>query len=151
MAEVGLALVSALWLGILTSISPCPLAVNVAAISFLSEKIVHPKIVFFSGLTYTLGRILVYIILGTIILTSLLSVPVLANFLQNYLNKVFGFILIFTGLVLLDALKLRIPGFNVSALRQNRFPGSGVIGAFVLGMIFALVFCPVSAALFSGA
>jgi cytochrome c-type biogenesis protein len=150
MSEFWLGFVSAFWLGILTSISPCPLATNVAAISFLAKKIVHPRIVFFSGLAYTLGRILVYVFLGTIIISSLLSVPVLANFLQNYMNKIFGLILVFTGLVLLDVLKLRIPGFIVSSQQQNRLAGSGVIGAFVLGMIFALVFCPVSAALFFG-
>jgi cytochrome c biogenesis protein CcdA len=150
MSEVCLFFASALWLGILTSISPCPLATNVAAISFLSKKIIHPRRVFFSGLAYTLGRILVYVFLGTIILTSLLSVSVLANFLQNYMNKIFGFILVFTGLVLLDALKLKIFRLSVSSQQQEKLSGSGVIGAFVLGMIFALVFCPVSSALFFG-
>jgi len=150
MSEVWLGFASALWLGILTSISPCPLATNVAAISFLAKKIIHPRAVFFFGLAYTLGRILVYVFLGAIIISSLLSVPVLANFLQNYMNKVFGLILVFIGLVLLDVLKLRIPGFTVSSQQQNRLAGSGIIGAFVLGVFFALVFCPVSAALFFG-
>ncbi len=150
MSEFWLGFVSAFWLGILTSISPCPLATNVAAISFLAKKIVHPGTVFFSGLAYTLGRILVYVFFGAIIISSLLSAPVLANFLHNYMNKIFGLILIFTGLVLLDVLKLRIPGFTVSIQQQNRLAGSGIIGAFVLGIIFALVFCPVSAALFFG-
>ena len=150
MSEFWLGFVSAFWLGILTSISPCPLATNVAAISFLAEKIIHPRTVFFSGLAYTLGRILAYVFLGAIIISSLLTVPVLANFLQNYMNKVFGLILFFMGLVLLDVLRLRIPGFTVSSQQQNRLAGSGITGAFVLGVVFALVFCPVSAALFFG-
>jgi cytochrome c biogenesis protein CcdA len=143
-------LVSALWLGILTSISPCPLATNVAAISFLSKKIVHPKIVFFSGFAYTLGRMFSYALLGFVIIRSLLSVPALANFLQKYMNKAFGPILIITGLVLLDVLKLNITNFTLSQKQQDRFAGSGIGGAFMLGLIFALVFCPVSAALFFG-
>lgn len=150
MNEVCLGFASAFWLGILTSISPCPLAINVAAISFLAKKIIHPRTVFFFGLAYTLGRILAYVFLGGIIISSFLSVPVLANFLRNYMNKVFGLIMVFTGLVLLDVLKLKFSGFTVSSRQQNRIAGSGIMGSFVLGMIFALAFCPVSAALFFG-
>lgn len=141
---------SAFWLGILTSISPCPLATNVVAISFLSKRIAHPRLVFFSGFAYTIGRMLAYALLGFIIISSLLSVPVLANFLQKYMNKIFGPILILTGLFLVDVLKLDIPSFSLSEKYQNRLAGSGIGGAFVLGLIFALVFCPISAALFFG-
>lgn len=142
--------VSAFWLGILTSISPCPLATNVAAISFLSKKIVHPRLVFLSGSAYTIGRMFSYALLGFIIISSLLSVPALANFLQKYSNKAFGPLLLITGLVLLDILKLNVPNFSLSEKHQNRLAGSGVGGAFLLGLLFALVFCPVSAALFFG-
>ena len=141
---------SAFWLGILTAISPCPLATNVVAISFLSKKIVHPKIVFLSGLFYTLGRMFSYAGLGFIIISSLLSVPATANFLQKYMNKAFGPILILTGLFLLEIFKFKMPAFSLSEKYQNKLAGGGVAGAFVLGLIFALVFCPVSAALFFG-
>lgn len=142
--------ISSLWLGILTSLSPCPLATNIAAISFLSKKIINPKEVFISGFAYTIGRMLSYAMLGWIIISSFLSVPVLANFLQKYINKAFGPILIITGLVLLDILKINIPKFTFSKKLQDKLAGSGIGGAFVLGLIFALVFCPVSAALFFG-
>ena len=141
---------SAFWLGILTSISPCPLATNVAAISFLSKRISHPRSVFFSGFAYTIGRMLAYVLLGLIIINSFLSIPVLANFLQKYMNKIFGPILILTGLFLLDIIKFNIPSFSLSEKHQNRLAGSGAGGAFILGLIFALVFCPISAALFFG-
>ena len=142
--------ISAFWLGILTSISPCPLATNVAAISFLSKKIVHPRIVFLSGFAYTIGRMLSYALLGFIIISSLLSVPALANWLQKYMNKAFGPILILTGLFLLDILKFNMQSLSLSQKQQNKLAGSGAGGAFLLGLIFALVFCPVSAALFFG-
>ncbi|MDD5562020.1 MAG: aromatic aminobenezylarsenical efflux permease ArsG family transporter [Candidatus Omnitrophica bacterium] len=142
--------ISALWLGILTSVSPCPLATNIAAISFLAKKIVNPKMVFISGLFYTMGRMFSYALLGWVIISSLLSVPVLANLLQRYMNKAFGPVLIVTGFVLLDFLKITIPKFAPSAKLQNKLAGSGIGGAFVLGLTFALVFCPVSAALFFG-
>ena len=143
-------IVSALWLGILTSISPCPLATNIAAISFISKKIVHHKMVFISGLAYTIGRMVSYAVLGFIIISSLLSVPAAANFLQKYMNKAFGPILIFTGLFLLDIIKFTIPAFSLSEKHHHKLAESGVGGAFVLGLIFALAFCPISAALFFG-
>jgi cytochrome c biogenesis protein CcdA len=150
MDSIWLGAVSALWLGILTSISPCPLATNVAAISFLARKITRPKIVFLSGLTYTVGRMISYALLGLIITNSLLSVPMLANWLQKYINKVFGFILIITGLFLLDIIKFKIRTFTISAKQQDKLAGAGAGGALALGVFFALVFCPVSAALFFG-
>lgn len=142
--------ISALWFGILTSVSPCPLATNIAAISFLTKKIINPKIVFISGFVYTIGRMFSYALLGMVIISSLLSVPVLANLLQKYMNKAFGPILIITGFVLIDFLKIYIPKLTFSKKLQDRLAGSGIGGAFVLGLIFALVFCPVSAALFFG-
>jgi cytochrome c biogenesis protein CcdA len=150
MTEIVIAFVVALWLGILTSVSPCPLATNVVAISFLSKKIVHPKAVFLSGLAYTAGRMFSYGALGFIIISSLLSVPVLANFLEKYMNRAFGPLLIITGLFLLDVFRLNIPSFSISEKHQARLAGSGAGGSFILGLIFALVFCPVSAALFFG-
>jgi len=141
---------SALWLGILTSISPCPLGTNIAAISFLSKKIVHPRVVLLWGFTYTAGRMMAYAVVGFIIISSLLSVPVLANFLQKYMNMILGPILILVGLVLLDVLKLNISNMSLSQKQQNNLANSGIWGTFTLGFIFALVFCPVSAALFFG-
>jgi cytochrome c biogenesis protein CcdA len=140
---------SALWLGILTSISPCPLASNIAAVSFLSKKIVHPAAVFISGLVYTLGRMVSYALIGWIIIHSLVSIPEIAMFLQKYMGKALGPVLMVTGLILLEILQLRLPSFSLSQ-HHNKLAGSGAPGAFLLGLIFALAFCPVSAALFFG-
>ncbi|MFA5156626.1 MAG: aromatic aminobenezylarsenical efflux permease ArsG family transporter [Candidatus Omnitrophota bacterium] len=150
MTEIFIGFASALWLGILTSISPCPLASNVAAISFLSKKIAHPALVFISGLAYTLGRMVSYAILGWIIISSLLSVPQVAQFLQKYLGKALGPLLIVTGLFLLEAVTIRLPGLSLSHKQHNKLAEAGAPGAFLLGFIFALAFCPISAALFFG-
>ncbi len=141
---------TALWLGILTSISPCPLATNIAAVSFLSRRIEHPIIVLLSGIAYTIGRMLAYAILGFFIIKSLLGVPVVANFLQRYMNKALGPVLIVTGLFLLDVLKINMRGLALSEKHKNNIAGSGMFGACLLGFIFALSFCPISAALFFG-
>lgn len=150
MIELLLALASALWLGILTSISPCPLATNIAAVSFLSKKITHPAKVFLSGVAYSLGRMTAYAVLGFLIISSLLSVPLIANFLQKYMNRALGIILILTGLILLDVIKIKFPGLFISEKHQNRLSDSGIPGSFLLGFIFALSFCPISAGLFFG-
>ena len=150
MAQILTVLFSALWFGILTSISPCPLASNIAAVSFLSKKINHPKAVLFSGLAYTLGRMLTYAMLGVIIITSLASVPAIANFLQKYMNKILGPILLLVGLFLLGIIKFNMPRFSISKEKQDALAGSGARGAFALGAVFALSFCPIAAALFFG-
>ncbi|NLE65611.1 MAG: sulfite exporter TauE/SafE family protein [Elusimicrobia bacterium] len=150
MMELSIALGSALWLGILTSISPCPLATNIAAVSFLSKKIAHPVMVFLSGLAYILGRMVAYAALGWIIISSLLNVPEVAQFLQKYMSKALGPLLILTGLFLLEILTIKLPGLVLSQKHHNKLVESGAPGAFLLGLIFALAFCPVSAALFFG-
>lgn len=150
MTEVLAGLGSALWFGILTSISPCPLATNIAAVSFLSKRIAHPAMVFISGLAYTVGRMISYAALGWIIIRSLLSVPQVAQFLQKYAGKALGPLLIVTGLILLEVLTLRLPGVALSQKHHNKLAEAGAPGAFLLGLIFALAFCPVSAALFFG-
>lgn len=148
--ELLIALGSAAWLGILTSISPCPLATNIAAVSFLSKKITHPLMVFISGLAYTLGRMVAYAVLGWIIISSLLSVPQVAQFLQKYIVKALGPLLIVTGLFLLEIITIKLPSVGLSQKHQNKLVESGAPGAFLLGAVFALAFCPISAALFFG-
>jgi len=141
---------TAVWLGILTSVSPCPLATNIAAISYIGRRVAHPRQVLAAGLLYTLGRTLAYVVLAFILVTSLLSAPFVSNFLQKYMNRLLGPILILTGMFLLELIKLHTPGFGMSAGVQRRAERWGIWGAALLGLIFALAFCPVSAALFFG-
>jgi cytochrome c biogenesis protein CcdA len=145
-----LLLASAVWLGILTSVSPCPLATNIAAVSFISRRITQRNTVFLSGILYTLGRSLTYVVLGVLIVKTLVDVPILANFLQRYVNKILGVVLILVGMVLLDL--LRIP-LSIPSLSENvakKLIEKGAFGSLLLGILFALAFCPVSAALFFG-
>ena len=141
---------SALWLGILTSISPCPLASNIAAVSFLSKKVAHPAAVFISGLAYTFGRMVSYAVLGWIIIHSLVRVPQTALFLQKYMGKALGPLLIVTGLLLLEIITVRLPSLSLSHKHHSKLAEAGAPGAFLLGFVFSLAFCPVSAALFFG-
>lgn len=150
MIQIMLPFISALWFGILTSISPCPFATNIAAVSFLSKKISHPKRVLQLSIAYIAGRMFTYTVLGVVIIASLASIPATANFLQKYINKILGPILLIVGLFLLDIIKMNMPRFSVSQDKQTALAESGAKGSFLLGVVFALSFCPIAAALFFG-
>lgn len=151
MDEWPVLLMSAFWLGILTSISPCPLATNVAAISYISKGIQSPYNVLGTGLAYTIGRMISYLILGTILVGSLLSAVSLSIILQKYMNLLLGPILILVGMFLLELLTLHLPGNGVLLEKlKARINPQGYMGALLLGVLFALSFCPTSAALFFG-
>ncbi|MCP4290998.1 MAG: sulfite exporter TauE/SafE family protein [bacterium] len=145
-----LALGSAAWLGILTSISPCPLATNIAAISYIGKSLDNPKAVILSGLMYTVGRMVTYTTLGALVVGSILSIPEVAMFLQKHMNKALGPVLIVAGVLLLDIVRLRVYGGGVSDKLALRVQKWGIWGSLALGVLFALSFCPISAALFFG-
>jgi len=145
-----LALGSAAWLGVLTSISPCPLATNIAAISYIGKRLDNPKAVMLSGLMYTVGRMVTYTALGALVVGSVLSIPQVAMFLQKHMNKALGPVLIIAGVLLLDVVRLRAYGGGVSDKLALRVQKWGIWGSLALGVLFALSFCPISAALFFG-
>lgn len=150
MTELLVMLGGALWLGVLTSISPCPLATNLAAISYVSRDVGSPGKVLLAGLLYTLGRVLVYTALAALLVASVLSTPGVAQWLQANLNKFLGPLLILVGMVLLGLLSLGGRGAGISDGLRARVDRLGLLGAALLGVVFALSFCPVSAALYFG-
>ena len=141
---------SALWLGIMTSISPCPLATNIAAISYIGRRVGNTRSVLLSGMMYTFGRMLTYLMIAVVVISSILAIPEVSNTLQKYMNTLVGPLLIIIGMFLLGLLSISIPGIRTDEKIQKRFAESGVLGAGLLGMLFALSFCPTSAALFFG-
>jgi cytochrome c biogenesis protein CcdA len=98
---------TSLWLGILTSISPCPLASNIVAISYIGKGFGDARRVVMAGLLYTAGRVLTYAVLGALIAASLASIVGVSNALQRYMNQLLGPALIVAGMFLLELLKLR--------------------------------------------
>ncbi len=150
MDSIWIGIWTAVWLGILTSISPCPLATNIAAVSYIDKGLDRPRRMIASGLGYTAGRTLAYTILGGLAVAGVLSVPGVARFLQRYMNQLLGPLLILAGLILLEL--VRLPGRNggpgAQAMDLSRRFGIG--GAVLLGGLFALSFCPISAGLFFG-
>jgi cytochrome c-type biogenesis protein len=145
-----LAAASAFWFGILTSISPCPLATNITAMSFVGRRVGSPMKVLLAGVLYTLGRSLAYMALGALLVASLLSAPRVSLVLQRTMNKALGPILIVVGIFLLGIIPLRLPSSGWAQKVGERIARWGPLGAFLLGILFAVTFCPVSAALFFG-
>jgi hypothetical protein len=143
-------LLTALWLGILTSISPCPLASNIAAASFIIKRLDQTAALLSSGMSYILGRVVGYTLLGAFISSSLLSIPQTSHFLQTYMNKMLGPVLMVTGLFLLEFIQIPSLGFSVSEKVTARLKNRGMMGSLLLGVLFALSFCPISAAFFFG-
>ncbi len=141
---------SAFWLGLLTAISPCPLATNIAAISFIGRKISSPSRAFFSGAAYTIGRSLTYIVIAAALVFGLTAVPRTSWFLQKYMNQFLGPLLIIVGMFLLELIQLDLPALVSNKRMEKQAEKSGLMSSGFLGIMFALSFCPVSAALFFG-
>ena len=144
------AIAGALVAGIVTSISPCPLATNIAAIAFLGRRSGQGRRVAWAGLAYTAGRAVAYTGIAAAIIGGLLSTPAMSEILRTKLSGLVGPLLILTGMVVAGWLPLRLPGSSRLNDWGQKLAQKGLVGEFLLGGVFALSFCPASAALFFG-
>ena len=140
---------SALLLGLMTAISPCPLATNITAIGFISKDIKNRKSVFVNGLLYTLGRAISYTIIAMVIYFGADQFR-FSGFLQLYGQKTLGPLLIIIGLFMLDIIKINFPGVSGITSKMESKTHWGYFDAILLGMVFALAFCPYSGVLYFG-
>jgi len=143
-------LLSAFLIGVMTSISPCPLATNITAIAYISKDVKSSKQTLLNGLFYTLGRGISYTLLATLIYFGLSSFKVSSIF-QGWGDKILGPVLIVIGLIMADVIKLNIKTNNQTIEKVKLWLASkGYLGSLLLGMLFALAFCPYSGVLFFG-
>lgn len=143
-------ILSAFVLGIMTAISPCPLATNITAIAFIGKDIDNKRLVFINGLFYTLGRAISYVVIGTILFFGASKFH-LASFLQSNGEKFLGPLLLIMGIFMLDFIKIRLPGLNKITERfQLKEKKNSAVSAILMGILFALAFCPYSGMLFFG-
>jgi threonine/homoserine/homoserine lactone efflux protein len=140
----------ALWLGVLTSISPCPLATNVTAMSFIGRQVERRWVAVISSFTYVVGRVATYVVLGALLTGGLLSVPAVSHWLQKYMNMILGPLLIVVGVFLTGLIEVHLSVSVGSEKLKAWAARGGPLGSALLGVLFALSFCPVSAALFFG-
>jgi cytochrome c-type biogenesis protein len=149
--SVNIPMLSALLLGLVTAISPCPMATNIAAIAYVSRRVTERKYAVITGTLYTLGRMFSYSLLGFLIIVTGLEIPGVASFLQDFGERILGPLLIVTGLIMLfiNRFSFGLGGGRLSSL-GGKVANWGVFGGFLLGVLFALAFCPYSAILFFG-
>ncbi len=137
-------------LGLMTAISPCPLATNITAIAFISKDIQNKNKIFIRGLIYTLGRAISYTSLGLLLFFGAETFEISSIF-SKYGERILGPFLVIIGILMLDSIPVKFPSFNsLTDKFQARIKGSSNISALALGMVFALAFCPYSGVLFFG-
>ncbi len=140
---------SALVLGLMTAISPCPLATNITAIGFIGKDIENRNRVFLNGLLYTLGRAITYTSLALIIYLGADQFR-FSGFFQRYGEKFLGPLLIVIGIFMLGFIKINFPGLGKLTSRMENKGSWNYIDAILLGIVFALAFCPYSGVLYFG-
>ena len=141
--------ITALLLGLMTAISPCPLATNVTAIGFISKDLENHNRVFFNGLFYTLGRAITYTLIPLIIYLGADHFK-FSGFFQQYGEKIIGPMLLLIGIFMLDIIRINFPGFGRLSEKMEKRKSWRFIDAVLLGIVFALVFCPYSGVLYFG-
>lgn len=143
-------LLTAFLLGLMTAISPCPLATNITATAYLSKDIGDKRRVMFNGVFYTLGRMFTYTALGLIFYFGASQFQV-AKLLQNVGGMWLGIALVIIGIFMLDIIKIKVPGMNkLTSKIENKEGKKTYLDAFLLGLLFALAFCPYSGVLYFG-
>jgi cytochrome c-type biogenesis protein len=140
---------TAILLGLMTAISPCPLATNITAIGFISKDIEDRNRVFFNGLFYTLGRVISYTLVAMIIYFGADQFK-FSGFFQRYGGKILGPLLILIGVFMLDIIRVKFPGLGRLTSGMEKRNSWRFIDALLLGIVFALAFCPYSGVLYFG-
>jgi len=153
MAESPVPVIAAFFLGLMTAISPCPLATNITAIAFISKKIDDSRHTLLTGCIYTLGRMVAYVAVASAFVLFGMNIQAAALGLQRYGELLLGPFLIVCGIYLLGIIPLeQLPGGDrlsqYTSGFSSRLAGEGYLGAFLLGIVFAMSFCPFSAVLF---
>lgn len=138
---------TAIILGLMTAISPCPLATNISAIGFISRDIENRRRVFINGLVYTLGRAISYTGLALIIFFGASKMNISMIF-QGWGERLLGPVLILVGLLMLDIIKIKLPGFSGLTDKIGENGKGSYWSTLLLGMVFALAFCPYSGVLY---
>lgn len=148
-ANTSMPIVSALVLGLLTAISPCPMATNITAIGYIGKDIGNRNRVFYNGLIYTLGRTFSYTALAFILYFGADQLK-LSGLFQRYGERIIGPLLLIIGIFMLGIIKLNFPAFNRLTTRFQKRSKFSYWDVFFLGALFALAFCPYSGVLYFG-
>lgn len=147
--NTSLPFLTALLLGLMTAISPCPLATNITAIAFISKDMENRRRVFLNGLIYTLGRAISYTAIGVILYFGASTFSI-AGFFQQWGERLLGPLLLIIGIFMLDIIRINFPGLGKLGDKMEQNPKKGFWQVLLLGIVFALAFCPYSGLLYFG-
>jgi len=139
---------SAFILGLMMAISPCPLATNITAIAYIGKDLENRRKVFYNGLVYTLGRIASYSGLGIAIYYGASGYKI-SDVFQGYGERLLGPALLIVGVLLLNVIPwgwLRVG--KIDWQKKLKIDSGSYLSMFLLGMVFALAFCPYSGVLY---
>ena len=151
MGTSNIAIVAAFFIGLMTALSPCPLATNISAIAYMSKKINHSKHTLIVSFFYTFGRMFSYTLIASLIVWFGLSIQTISFFLQKYGERLLGPLLLIIGLFMIGFINLSFFKGSCGLHKfMKKFAKRGYLGSFLLGVLFALAFCPFSAVLFFG-
>ena len=143
---------TAFLLGLLTAVSPCPLATNITAIGFISKDIESKNRTFLLGILYTIGRMVAYSLLGALLIWMLrrgFDTFDLQSKVSQWGEMLLSPVLIVMGLVMLFGDRLPLSGFGLNASEKSgRLRGAW--GSLLLGILFAMAFCPTSGMFYFG-
>lgn len=142
-------ILSAFILGLMTAISPCPLATNITAIGYIGKDISNKKRVFVNGVIYTIGRGVSYFLIGFVFYLGAGQFEI-SSFLQNWGERLLGPLLIIIGVFMMGWIKLNIPSLGKINEKRGEQARNNYWASFLLGILFALAFCPYSGVLFFG-
>ena len=145
----GVPLFSAFFLGLLTAISPCPMATNITAIGYIGKDIALKRHVVYNGIIYTLGRAFSYSVLAIVLFISADQFKI-SSFFQLHGEKIIGPLLIIIGILMLDIIKINFPGLHFLSGKLEEKNRWTFLNVFLLGVVFALAFCPYSGVLYFG-
>lgn len=147
--QTELPLLTALILGLMTAISPCPLATNITAMGYIAKDIQEKRQVFINGLIYILGRAFSYTVLGMILYFSATEIG-LSYFFQIWGNRIIGPLILLIGILMLNIIPIRFPAFGRMTERFSKGNFNNKWRVFLMGIVFALAFCPYSGVLYFG-
>jgi Thiol:disulfide interchange protein len=151
MGTSNIPLLAAFFIGLLMAFAPCPMATNIAAIAYISRRFENHNHTVWVGILYSLGRMVTYVGLTFLIVSAGLNIQAVSFFLQDWGEKLLGPFLVFLGILTLEIVE--VPSLSLGSrwtgLREG-LAERGYLGSFLLGILFALSFCPFSAVLFFG-
>jgi len=147
---VALPAAAAVIFGLIGATSPCQLTTNLGALAYASARPGRRRPIHLA-LAYVAGKVTVYTLVGAAVVLAGLQLQAVSIPVVVVARKALGPLMIVVGLVLLGLWRPRISvGNQLAARLRGGVGGSGVRGAYVLGLVFSLAFCPTLFWLFFG-